>query len=411
MLELYFKYPGVLRRLRSGALGEKMDRIAAHLFDAGYKRTSARVYISRLARFSEFAACGAQPLKIDQDIIDRFVHSLPTTAPRIAARTVIEHARGVAPERFVTPCCAAPDPYVPLLAAYLDHLRQVRGLEPRTCEGLLLGARRILAWYQEHRPDQSLTAMTGEHVLALVQHLLSLSANVYTRSSTASCLRTFLRFLRWSGRNQQDLARFVPRTPCWRLAHLPPRLAWKDVRCAIDAIDITTPSGVRDRAILLLLATTGLRNKELRSLDLPDIHWRTAEVLVRRTKARRDRVVPLLQEAGAALADYIMNARPKISSQRVFLSHVPPVRPFDISATISRIVRSRLEQSGLKLTVSAGAHLLRHSLATQLVSQQRPINEIADLLGHRSIDTTAIYVKVALPQLTDVALPFPGAVS
>jgi site-specific recombinase XerD len=410
MLERYFKYPGVPRRFRGGALGEEMDRIAAHLFDTGYKRASARLYIIQIARFSEFAARDAQTSKIGQDVIDRFVSCLPT-ARRIAARTAIRFARRVAPERFQAPCRALSDPNGPLLAAYQDHLRRVRGLAPRTCDGLLPSARRILAWYQGQVPDLPLAAMTGEHVLALAQHLLSLSANDNTRSSTTSHVRTFLRFLRWSDRNQRDLACFVPRTPCWRLAHLPPRLAWEDVRRAIDTMDIATPSGARDRAILLLLATTGLRNKELRSLELSDIHWRAAEVLVRQTKAGRDRVVPLMQEAGEALAEYVLHARPKILSQRIFLSCVAPARPFEISSSISAIVRSRLEESGLKLTGAVGAHLLRHSLATQLVSQRRPIDEVADLLGHRSIDTTAIYVKVALPQLIDVALPFSGGVS
>jgi integrase/recombinase XerD len=411
MLELYFKYPRVLRRLRSGALGGEMDGIAAHFSKVGYKHGSAKIYISRLGKFSDFAARNARTATIDQTVIDRFVDSLPTATPRIAARTAIEHARRVAPERFSIPCRPIPDPHGPLLAAYLDHLRRVRGLQPKTCEGLLLAARRILVWYNVEVPDQPLAAMTGEHVLALVEHLLSASTNDYTRSSTTSYIRTFLRFMRWSDLNSMDLARFVPRTPCRRLAHLPPRLPWEDVRRVVDAIDVTTSSGVRDRALLLLLITTGLRNKELRSLELQDIHWRAAEVLVRRTKARRDRVVPLLQEAGQALAEYVLHARPKIDSQRVFLCYVPPVGPFRSSSPISRIVRSRLERSGIKLSGVVGAHLLRHSLATQLVRQRRPINEVADLLGHRSIDTTAIYVKVALPQLADVALPFPGGAS
>jgi len=248
-------------------------------------------------------------------------------------------------------------------------------------------------------------------VLALVQHFLSLTANDSTRSAATSHVRAFLRFLRWSGLNDQDLARFVPRTPCWRLAHLPPQLAWEDIQRAIDAIDVTTPSGMRDRAIMLVLTTTGLRNKELRALELKDIRWRTAEVLVLRTKGKRDRVVPLLNEAGAALANYILHARPKVDNPHVFLSYAPPARPFKCAASISRIVRSRLEQAGIELPSAAGAHLLRHSLATQLVRRRRPINEVADLLGHRSIDTTAIYVKVALPQLADVALPFPGDAS
>jgi site-specific recombinase XerD len=159
----------------------------------------------------------------------------------------------------------------------------------------------------------------------------------------------------------------------------------------------------------LLFATTGIRSKELRSLVLEDIRWRDAQVQIRRTKGRRDRAVPLMQEAGKALADYILHARPKCDSRRVFMQHLPPVRPMDKSGVISRIVRSALLRAGLALEGGpSGAHLIRHSLATQLVSQRRPINEVADLLGHRSIDTTAIYVKVALPQLADVALPFPG---
>jgi site-specific recombinase XerD len=389
-----------------------MDRIAGHLSDLGYKPSSAKIYISRLGRLSEFLGHNARSTAISQGVIDRFMLSLQGGAPRIAARTVIEHARSVVPERFSRPSRRViSDPDGELLAAYLDHLRHVRGLEPKTCEGILKGARRILTWLRDHLPDQPLSAITGEHVLALIQHLLSLSSNHYTRSSTTSYTRGFLRFLRWSERNSRDLARFVPRTPCWRLAHLPPRLSWQSIRHAIDEIDISKPSGMRDKALMLMLATTGLRNRELRMLELQDIRWRTSEVVVRRTKGKRDRMVPLLDEAGAALADYILHARPKVVSTTVFLSYSPPPRPFKCAASISRIVRSRLEQSGVELSGPAGAHLLRHSLATQLVQQRRPINEVADLLGHRSIDTTAIYVKVALPQLTAVALPFPGGVS
>jgi site-specific recombinase XerD len=407
MLELYFKYPRVLRRLRDGELGGEMDRIAGYLWENSYKRGSAKVYLRRLGRFSDHLSHVACNTPIGQAVVDAFVDAYPTKAPRQAARTAIELARRVVPERFIIPC-VEPDPHQPFLDAYLNHLRQVRGIAPKTCEELLLAARRILGWYDAHFPKHSLASLTGEQVLALVEHLLALSCNHQTRALLTSKLRMFLRYLQWSGLNDQDLARFVPHTPRYRLAHLPPRLAWADVRRAIETVDVTTPVGIRNRAILLLVATTGLRNKELRSLELHDIRWRSAEVIVRQTKSKRDRVVPLLQEAGEALADYVLHARPKSGSQRVFLQHLPPVRPIEGSSIISRIVRTALERADIVLPPVVGAHLIRHSLATQLVGQRRPINEIADLLGHRSIDTTAIYVKVALPQLADVALPFPG---
>jgi integrase len=159
--------------------------------------------------------------------------------------------------------------------------------------------------------------------------------------------------------------------------------------------------------MLLLLATTGLRNRELRQLELEDIRWRTGELVLDRTKGHRDRVVPLLEETGAALAEYVLHARPRTLERRVFLSHLPPVRAFSCSGTVSRIVRIRLQRAGIPIR-KGGAHLLRHSLATRLVEERRPIKEVADLLGHRNIDTTSFYVKVAVPQLADVALPFPG---
>ena len=409
MLEVYFSYRGVLKRLRSGALGGEMDRFAEHFTALGYKRVSAKLYLSRIARFSRFAAtcCGVTP--IHRDVVDSYLCTFTTDSPRIAAVSALRHAQRVAPERFIASIPSVEDdPHASLLASFSDYLRKVRGLEPKSREGVLLGSRRLLDWLRHHRPGQKLQALTAEQVLAAVEHRLSLSAAAGTRTAVTSHIRTFLRFLCWAGHHDQDLARVVPGTPHWRLVHLPPRLVWDDVRRAIDAIGATTPVDVRDRAILLLLATTGIRNGELRAIQLQDIDWRAGELFIRRTKGKRDRLAPLLEETGAALADYILRGRPKVDSPYLFLSFAPPVGPFKCASPVSRIVRKRLQHGGIELGRVAGAHLLRHSLATQLVRQRRPINEVADLLGHRSINTTALYVKVATSQLAEVALPFPG---
>jgi len=200
----------------------------------------------------------------------------------------------------------------------------------------------------------------------------------------------------------------VPRVPSWQHAELPRYLAWTDVRAAIDAIDSSTASGKRDRALLLLFATTGLRSQEVRRLELRDIDWRGAELRIRRTKVRRERVVPLVAEAGCALADYVLNGRPSSSGPSVFLHHVAPLGALRSSTAVARIVARRLKRHG-DAAPRGGAHLLRHSLATRLVQEGQPIKEIADVLGHHHIDSTALYIKVALPQLVCVALPFPNA--
>jgi site-specific recombinase XerD len=410
MLEFYFKYCGVIARFRRGALGNEIDHIAADLSRAGYKRNSVKLYLARIARFSAYAArCGCSKSRpIPSEVVDRYLRARPTIAARWGAQAAIGHAARCCPERFAaTRLRKKYDPDGPLLAAYLQHLRVIRGLHMKTCDGLILTARRMLAWQKKHLPGKPLSELTAKHVLVMTRDLLAGCRSDGARSSTTACMRSFLRYLHWANLNAQELAQFVPRTPCWRQAHLPPRLAWEDIRRAIDAIDITTPVGIRDRAMMFLLATTGLRNSELRQLEIGDIRWRAWELALRQTKGHRDRVVPLLEEPGAALAEYLLHGRPQTTDRRIFLTHVPPVRPFSYSSTVSRIVLTRLQRAGIPIQ-RGGAHLLRHSLATRLVEQRRPIKEVADLLGHRNIDTTSLYVKVAVPQLADVALPFPG---
>jgi len=412
MLEIYFKYRGVITRFRRDALGNEIDRVAADLSRAGYEPASAKNILARIARFSAYAArCGCSKSRpIPYEVVDRHLRARQTTATRSGARQAIGHAMRCCPERFAAAHAQEKhDSHVTLVSEYLQHLRLIRGLHVKTCEGCVLTARRMLAWHDKHLPRRPLSELTAKHVLVMTQDLLAGCLNDGTRSSVTARMRSFLRYLHWANLNAQPLAQFVPRARLWRRAHLPPRLAWEDVRQAIDAIETATPLGIRDRAILLLLATTGMRAGELRVLEIGDIRWRTGELVLRHTKGHRDRVVPLLDEAGAALADYVLHARPPTTESRVFLTHLAPTRPFSHSDNVSRIVRTRLKCAGIPIQ-RGGAHLIRHSLATHLVEHRRPIKEVADLLGHRSIDTTSIYVKVAVAQLGDFALAFPGGV-
>ena len=266
-------------------------------------------------------------------------------------------------------------------------------------------------WYHEQFPGSTLAAMTGEHVLALVQHLLSLSANDYTGprqprifghsfvscagpGSTAKILPGSFRGHRAGACAPAAAARMGGYSACDR----------RDRRD--DAV------GVRDRALMLLLATTGLRNKEIRALELRGYPLANRGSLVRRTKGKRDRVVPLLKEAGGRRLQTISCMPGRRSTVRECSCRMRRRSArFSSSGAISRIVRSTI---GTKRD-RAFRRRRRAFVAPQPGDTTRqataPINEVADLLGHRSIDTTAIYVKVALPQLADVALPFPGDAS
>jgi site-specific recombinase XerD len=218
--------------------------------------------------------------------------------------------------------------------------------------------------------------------------------------------RGFLRFLHAEGLLAQDLARVVPRTTRRRLDQLPRHLPWEQVEQLIASVDLTHPSGRRDRAVLLLIATLGLRNKEVRCLTFKDVRWREGAIHLPWTKAARARILPLPKEVGEALADYVLHERPALAVPELFLRHKAPPGPLTTSGAVAGIVRRQLARAGIT-SAHRGAHLLRHSLATRLVNVGVPIKEIADVLGHVSINTTAIYTKVDTTHLAAVALPFP----
>ena len=411
MLNRYFKYPGVLQRMQLGPLRGVIDTVADDFERAGYTYLSAKRYLSLIASFSRYALkSGCVRVRaIDRVLVERFLRrsSLSCSAAH-NARSALGHVlRHLGREARAACLSASEQRDAALLARFETYLRDVRGLEAKSREELLRAARRTISWYRQAKPHQSLARFSAQDVLAYAFYATHRSTSHRTRSAAMSHLRNFLRYLHWSAICRENYARYVPRVPIWPMAGIPDYLPWDDVRRVIGSIDVSDPVGKRDRALLMLVATTGMRNAEIRRLELGDIRWREGEVHLRQTKNHRDRVVPLLPEASSALSDYLLHGRPQTPERRIFLCHHPPVRALRISGTVSAIVRRRLARIGIR-PARAGTHLLRHSLATQMVRQERPVKEVADLLGHQHIDTTAVYVKVALPQLAMVALPFPG---
>jgi site-specific recombinase XerD len=173
--------------------------------------------------------------------------------------------------------------------------------------------------------------------------------------------------------------------------------------------DHSTEVGKRDYAILLLLARLGLRAGEVVKLRLEDLHWTNGEIIVR-GKGAFCEALPLIQEVGEAIVDYLEQGRPKCASRHLFLRSKAPLRGFASSVAISTLVRRALERVGQD-PPSKGAHLFRHGLACSMLHQGATLEEIGEILRHRHPDTTALYAKVDLPRLRALAAPWPGGAS
>jgi len=251
------------------------------------------------------------------------------------------------------------------IAGYTDYLRDVVGAADTTRLRYLPTVQRFIAACSgPGAPDW--TVLSVQLVTEFIREEAAHKTG-HGRTAPASATRSFLRFLAWRG---------------------------------------VAPSGL-DRAILSLLAGLGLRAGEVATLELDDLDWYAGQLRLRAGKCRRERVLPLPQEVGAALAEYLRNGRPHHQGRRVFLTLTDPARTIQ-AATVSAIVQRNLVRAGVPLGRLAGAHMLRHTAASRMVNGGASFKEVADVLGHRSLQTTGIYAKLDLDALAGVALPWIG---
>lgn len=411
MLEFFFEKETRLRQIRRGPLGPYMDGLAKELRHGRYSKSSARRILSLAARLSQFARAGGvqDASEIDRPLLERFLTEELAPEGKFregpnVARHVTAHLQRIAVlPRVEIP--AAQDPEARLLAGYDTYLRDVRGLQPTTRGEYQRGARRLLRWFTARGNGRPISTLSGQDVLAYVTACIGESPDQYLGKHVCGHVRSVLRYLGTAGVLASGLERTVPRVQRWRLSTIPRHLPWDQVQNTIAAVDMTRPAGLRDKAILLLMATLGLRAGEVITLALKDIDWRAGAIRLRRTKSRKERVLPIPPDLGAALADYVLHGRPTLDRPEVFLRDRAPIGPLRVAGSVGAILAQHLGAAGLP--ESRATHVLRHSLATRMVNVGVPIKTIADVLGHACIDTTALYTKVDVTRLHTAALPFP----
>jgi len=414
MLENYFCAPKTLRRLRVGLSGPYIDGFADALEGSGYAHSSAIRYLRAAAHFGCFVEHkGCVFADVDDRMLDAFgCHfghcrcpqpnggGVRGYHPRFGVALFHQHLIRLGICRNLE---SVPDGEVALVIAFCDWFRMHRGASEPTLGLYARGAREAL-----EALGDDVAKWTVRSVRDYVLERASQSG-APTIQKLITSLRAFLRFLNLTGASPEDLAVAVPAIASWRLARLPRCLAAEELTRVIAACDGTTPGRLRDRAILLLLARLGLRAGDVARLRVADIDWNNGTVLVT-GKGRYQVRLPLPQDVGDALLAYL-NCRPRIThSDYVFLRSIAPVMPFASGDGVSSVVKHALQRAGVE-TPCKGAHLLRHTAATEMLRHGVPLDQIGLVLRHRSIDMTAYYAKVDIALLRSIAQPWPGATS
>ncbi len=290
---------------------------------------------------------------------------------------------------------------------YAQWLARYRGLAPRTIAIRQSRGQKLLAWLSARGTPVHLADLSVADLDAyLADKALTLRRS--TRADLTCSLRDFLRYLYAHELITQDLAPTVLSPTLYAFERLPAALTPEEVQAVLEqARQDRTPIGLRNYAILLLLATYGLRAGEVVRLRIEDIDWRNECLHVRQSKTGRATVLPLLAPVGEAILDYLREGRPTTEVREVFLRALAPLQPFRQGASLYCMVARQLAQAGIEPAGKRGPHTFRHARAISLLRASVPMKAIGDLLGHTVPAATAIYLKLATDDLRDVCLDVP----
>jgi integrase/recombinase XerD len=293
----------------------------------------------------------------------------------------------------------------PLLAQYLDFLRDQQGVSQATIAIRRLMVRRFLQFIGRRATPSQLRQLGAKRIHDyIIRHSSGLTrAN---RKHLTSSLRSFLRFAHVRGYLPRDLVDAVPVLATWRLAHLPRGLSWEQVQRLLKAPDRRTAVGRRDYAMLLLVATYGVRIGQVTALTRHDIHWHEQTIAFAPSKGGKPLKFPLETSVAQALLAYLRRDRGPAPFDEVFLTIRGARRPLGVNNHLGAALKTYYRRAGIRASV-IGTHAIRHAVATRLLEKGTSIKTIADLLGHRDIGTTYIYTKVDLTQLRTLAGQWP----
>ena len=406
MLEDMFSCPRVRRRIRQNPLGSILEEFVDYLIARRYQTETVHSYVFAVEHFGQWLGRRS----INRKAVVRFLgwHVPSCQCKKPAPRKC--HSVSAALNRLLEMLGLDATPadqnsvFESLLRPYADHLTQVQGLAPATVHYRLRYARVMLSSFRVRRVEQ-----LRHWAVDQVRRFVTCQGQCYRPGSGqvfASSIRSFLRYLLLYQLIDRDLATAVPSFANWRLASLPATVCDEDLERLVCAVSTTSPIGLRDRAVVLCLVDLGLRASDVAGLKLDGLDLKDRVLRLKRQKQRELAAVPMTRRLAVAISTYLRRGRPSCSSSALFVLHRAPRGKTMTPIGIRGVVVRRATDAGLAHCIH-GTHVIRHSVASRWIQAGATLKQIADLLGHRSIDTTSIYAKVDLKTLAEVALPWP----
>ena len=413
MLTKFFDSAVRIRQLTDSPAGKIFEGFAQTLFQSGYARVTAQYHFRSVEHFVSWAdRVGIPVANLTEQSVERFGrhlhkcrckrfgHRKPVDAMR-GAHLFFRHLQntGVVSTGVVADTIADP----PLVTDFCNWMRQLRGVCEGTLNNYRIHIRRLLNSLGDE-PEKFDARNLRRFIMKASQTCGWAAAKWCTTS-----VRMFLRFLIAEGKCAAGLDAAVPVLAHWHLAPLPGYLHEDEVERLIASCDPVSPVGMRDRAILLLLARLGLRAGEIVRLGLSDIDWKESCIHVF-GKGRCHALLPLTHEVGCAIVEYLKHSRPRTEADALFVSCRAPFHAFGSHCAVSVIVDRAFRRAAVTRPSRGAAHLLRHSIASSMLRHGASLQDIGILLRHRSIETTQIYTKVDVLALREIAQPWPEEV-
>jgi integrase len=420
LLNTYYVQAAVRQRMENGLFGPHLDFIVGELERHGYARQGIRRRLHVADVFSQWLVNEGLPLAgVTDAVVEHYVASIGRRPSPQRSKGLLGHnARGVhcvaellRKQGVVPPEPLKPPVPVDAIEAWLieldRHMEQVIGLAASTRRKHLgLGRAFLKTIFPDAVPDWSL--LIPQHVAQFIRERAEKLAPS-SRTNPIGGIRVLLQFLIQKGQIHDGFQGAIPPIRQWKHAALPRHLTAEEVERVVALCQSMDPKARRERAMILLMVRLGLRPGEVKRLCLSDIDWRSGNLLIRAGKTHRERLMPLPEDAAVALMEYLTIARPRVDHQEIFLSLCPPHAPIRSTLVLSQMATGLLRRAGISMA-RYGAYVFRHSAATGMVRRGASFKQVADVLGHQSLRTTAGYAKLDLPALVQVALPWPGDV-